>query len=38
MGTKGISVKNTMIIGKTARKKLKAMDEALVVIDPLKIP
>ena len=38
MGTNGISVKNTMIIGKTARKKLNEMDEALVVIYPLKMP
>jgi len=38
MGINGISVKKTMIIGNTARKKLNAMDEARVVIDPLKIP
>ena len=38
MGTKGMSVKNTMIIGKTARKKLNAIEDARVVIEPLKIP
>jgi hypothetical protein len=38
MGTNGMSVKNTIIIGKTARKKLNATDDARVVIEPLKIP
>ena len=37
MGTNGMSVKNTIIIGKTARKKLKAIEDARVVIEPLKI-
>jgi len=38
MGTKGINVKNTMIIGNMARKKLNEIDDALEVTDPLNNP
>jgi hypothetical protein len=34
MGTKGISVKSTIIEGKKAKKKLNAREEALVVSAP----
>ena len=34
----GISVKITMIDGKNAKKKLKAREDALVVIEPFIIP
>ena len=38
IGTKGISVKITIIEGKSARKKLNARAEALVVIAPSNNP
>jgi hypothetical protein len=38
MGIKGINVKKTRIIGKMARKKLNAIDEARAVIEPLNKP
>ena len=37
-GTNGIIVKRTMILGKKAKKKLKAKEEALVVIAPFVMP
>ena len=38
IGTKGISVKMTIIEGKSARKKLNARADALVVIAPSNSP
>ena len=38
IGIYGISVKKTMVEGKNAKKKLKANDDALVVIAPLVSP